>query len=57
MIEWRYGETHFLSPNRMLHFPEERDIVVFPGWLEHQVYPFKQEGADRISVAGNINTI
>lgn len=57
MIEWRYGEVHQLSPNRMLHFPVEGEIVVFPGWLEHQVYPFKNESAERISVAGNINIV
>lgn len=54
MIEWRYGEVHSMSPNRMLHFPKEKDIVVFPGWLEHQVYPFTED-AERISIAGNIN--
>ena len=55
MIEWRYGETHHLSPNRMLHFPVEGEIVVFPGWLEHMVHPFKGKNYERISVAGNIN--
>jgi hypothetical protein len=55
MIEWRYGETHHLSPNRMLHFPVEGEIVVFPGWLEHMVHPFKGKNHERISVAGNIN--
>lgn len=57
MIEWRYGEVHHLSPNRMLHFPKEKEIVVFPGWLEHQVYPFKDKSAERVSVAGNINIV
>ena len=57
MIEWRYGEVHPLSPNRMLHFPQEKEIVVFPGWLEHQVYPFSDKQAERISVAGNVNII
>ena len=56
MIEWRYGEMMNWSPNRMLHFPTEGDIVVFPGWLEHMVHPFK-EGGERISVAGNVNVI
>jgi len=57
MIEWRYGEVHQWSPNRMLHFPTQKEIVVFPGWLEHQVYPFREEHAERISIAGNINVI
>jgi len=56
MIEWRYGESMFLAPNRFLHHPEERDIVVFPGWLEHQVHPFSAD-VERICVAGNIYTI
>ncbi len=56
MIEWRYGETHFLSPNRMLHFPVEGEIVIFPGWLEHMVHPFKGKNHERISIAGNINS-
>jgi len=56
MIEWRYGEVHRCSPNRMLHFPVEGEIVVFPGWLEHQVYPFTED-VERVSVAGNINIV
>lgn len=56
MIEWRYGEVHQCSPNRMLHFPVAGEIVVFPGWLEHQVYPFTED-AERISVAGNVNVL
>ena len=53
MIEWRYGEVHQGIPNRMVHFPVEGEIVVFPGWLEHQVYPFTED-VERISVAGNV---
>ena len=28
-------------------------MLIFPNWLEHQVFPFTEEGIERISVAGN----
>ena len=50
MIEWPIRRTASMLTNRMLHFPKRGDIVVFPGWLEHQVYAFTED-AERISVA------
>jgi len=35
------------------HFPEERDMLIFPASLSHWVAPFQSDGT-RISVSGNI---
>ena len=52
-IELHYGETQFLNMSTFTHFPLEGDLLVFPSWLRHSVYPFYC-GGERISVAGNV---
>lgn len=52
-IELHYGETQFLNWSTYNHFPIQGDLLVFPSWLRHSVYPFYC-GGERISVAGNI---
>ena len=39
---------------RIDHFPERGDFFIFPGSLEHFVYPFKSN-CERISVSANFN--
>ena len=53
-IELHYGEPSFMNMASMLHFPQEGDLLIFPAWLRHSVYPFYCEG-ERISVAGNVH--
>ena len=36
-------------------YPEEGDMIMFPAWLKHWVYPFKSD-CTRISVSGNAST-
>lgn len=51
-IMFRYGENHPFSRNKMYMRPKAKDILIFPAWLEHQVFQFTQD-VTRISVAGN----
>jgi hypothetical protein len=51
-IELYYGEMLFMNQSRFMHIPAEGDILVFPAWLQHSVYPFYCDG-ERWSVAGN----
>lgn len=53
-IELHYGEPQWCSQPSFLHFPQEGDLLVFPAWLRHSVYPFYCEG-ERVSIAGNIH--
>ena len=34
-------------------FPEERDMIIFPAWVKHWVYPYKSN-CTRISTSGNV---
>jgi hypothetical protein len=34
-------------------YPEEGDLVIFPGWMNHSVTEYKGEG-ERIVLAGNL---
>lgn len=52
-IELHYGENQFLNWSTYSHFPLQGDLLVFPSWLRHSVYPFYC-GGERISVAGNV---
>ena len=49
-----YGEGPRDAVTYMSHFPEERDMFIFPAWLKHWVSPFKSD-CTRISVSGNIH--
>ena len=54
-IQFRYGEQ-FIRSNQLYQLtPKRGDIIMFPNWLEHQVFPFMQPDIVRVSVAGNIN--
>jgi len=39
-IELHYGETQFMNWTSLNHYPEKGDILIFPSWLNHSVYPF-----------------
>lgn len=54
-IQFRYGEQHIRSQQVYEMAPQRGDIIMFPSWLEHQVFPFMQPDIVRVSVAGNIN--
>lgn len=51
-LELSYGEYNFMSNCRYLHEPRVGDILVFPSWVQHSVFPFYCDG-ERWSVAGN----
>ena len=51
-IMFTYGEGGRKFITYQSHFPEERDIFVFPASLKHSVAPFVSAG-ERISVSGN----
>ena len=53
-IELHYGETQFMNWTSMNHYPEKGDIIIFPSWLNHSVYPFHDPKGERVSVAGNM---
>jgi hypothetical protein len=52
-IRFRFGETMPQLAHTITFTPEAGDMLIFPNWLEHQVFPFTEEGIERISVAGN----
>jgi len=52
-IIFTYGEGGRKFITDQSHFPEERDIFVFPASLKHYVAPF-QSPCERISVSGNV---
>jgi len=51
-IMFTYGEGGRKFITYQSHFPEERDIFVFPASVKHSVAPFVSAG-ERISVSGN----
>ena len=52
-----YGEEHFYSWDKYFIWPEVGDIIMFPSWLRHFVYPHYEEDKVRVSVAGNISVV
>lgn len=46
------GKTH--SIDKMIMEPSEGTLILFPGWLEHGVYPSESD-EDRIVISANIN--
>jgi len=55
IIQFRYGEQFIRSQQLWECIPARGNLLIFPSWLEHQVFPFMQPDIVRISVAGNIN--
>ena len=51
-IEFRYGENLPSSRCSMMLEPEEGEILLFPSWLHHHVYPFNSD-VERISCSAN----
>ena len=51
-IIFRYGEPREHSITQYSLFPEERDLIIFPSNVRHEVLPFKSKG-QRISIAAN----
>jgi|TARA_R110000824_G_scaffold42424_1_gene124890 hypothetical protein len=43
-IEFSYGTPTLLSNTNSLFRPQVGDFYIFPGWLNHTVYPFEGEG-------------
>ena len=54
-ISFIYGEGNRQAITYQAHFPEEKDLFIFPAWLKHYVAPFKSD-VERISVSGNITS-
>ena len=48
-----YGSRMFMSSSSMVIKPEVGDLYLFPNWLMHQVYPFKDTNEERRSVSFN----
>ena len=53
-IQFRYGERHDMSDSMFQFTPQTKHMLIFPAWLEHQVFKFTKD-VTRISVAGNIH--
>ena len=53
-LQLRYGEEAYMNWNTFEHWPEKGQIIMFPSWLQHFVFPHYEEDQVRISVAGNI---
>ena len=51
-ISLSYGQALPYSSNSVLHTPKEKKILMYPAWLEHQVFPF-QSDVERVSVSCN----
>ena len=43
-IEFSYGTPTALNNSSLLFRPQVGDFYIFPGWLNHAVYPFKGKG-------------
>jgi hypothetical protein len=54
-ISFIYGEGNRQAITYQAHFPEEKDLFIFPAWLKHYVAPFRSD-VERISVSGNITS-
>lgn len=52
-VTFLYGEGDRQAITYQAHFPEEKDIFIFPAWLKHFVMPFKSD-VERVSVSGNL---
>ena len=46
-IEFSYGIPTSLSNTSLLFRPQVGDFYIFPGWLNHTVYPFEGDGRRR----------
>ena len=53
-IQFLYGDGPRDCVTYMSHFPETRDMFIFPAWLKHWVSPYKSD-CTRISVSGNVH--
>ena len=52
-ISFLYGEGNRQAITYQSHFPEEKDLFIFPAWLKHYVSPFTAD-VERVSVSGNL---
>ena len=56
-IVWNLGGGEkALYNNTLMHSPLSGDVFLWPGWLQHMVYPFKQENANRTMISFNGKT-
>ena len=49
-----YGSGKIITTNYSLSPEDEGNILFFPAWLKHQVFPFYECEEDRITISGNI---
>ena len=52
-VEFFYGECLTLNDSKQMFEPQEKEIYIFPSWLNHYVYPFNAD-CERISCSTNI---
>jgi uncharacterized protein (TIGR02466 family) len=55
-ITFNYGENLKNNISVQNFFPKTGDFFIFPGWLQHYVFPFKSKG-ERISLSANFREI
>ena len=46
-IEFSYGTPTALNNSNLMFRPQGGDFYIFPGWLNHTVYPFEGDGRRR----------
>ena len=46
-IEFSYGTPTALNNSNLMFRPQVGDFYIFPGWLNHAVYPFEGDGRRR----------
>ena len=55
-IEFTYGENQPQDNiNSYSRIPKERDMFIFPSFVNHFVFPFKSKNVERISIAANFD--
>jgi uncharacterized protein (TIGR02466 family) len=55
-VIFNYGQNLKNNTYIQSFFPEVGDFFIFPGWLQHYVFPFKSKG-ERISLSANFREI
>lgn len=53
-LQLKYGESNHLNYVNYDLWPERGQIIMFPSWLMHTVFPHYEKDKERVSVAGNI---
>jgi len=53
-LQLKYGEANQFNYTNYDLWPEKGQIIMFPSWLMHTVFPHYEKDKERVSVAGNI---